>query len=76
MARTYAAALVNAAAGDEAEAVVDELEEIVADVLHGQPQFADLMTRDPRSPPTKKTASSSELFEGRALPRSSASSRS
>src|SRR5205807_2561066 len=41
-ARAYADALINAA-GKDAEAAVEELGEIVADVIHGHPRFAAIL---------------------------------
>ncbi len=65
-ARTYADALLGAA-GDEAGAVVAELDEIVEDVLHGQPRFAAML--GPAGPsPAEKDRLLVEVFGGRALP--------
>ena len=66
--RAYAEALVNAAEkGDEAEAVLDELDEIGADVLRAHPQFATLLA-SPFVPAADKDRILAETFEGRALP--------
>ena len=66
--RAYAEALVNAAEkGNEAEAVLGELDEIDADVLRAHPQFATLLA-SPFLPATDKDRILAETFEGRALP--------
>jgi F-type H+-transporting ATPase subunit delta len=65
-AKTYADALINAA-GKDAGAAVEELEEIVTDVLHGQPRFAEIL--GPLGPAiAEKDRILVEVFEGRALP--------
>jgi F-type H+-transporting ATPase subunit delta len=67
-ARSYAEALLNVAAqGGQIEAVVGELEDIVADVLAANPQFAAILT-SPALNPEQKDRVLVELFEGRALP--------
>ena len=66
LARTYASALL-AAVGDDAGAVLDELGEILADVVRGQPQFAELMTGPTLTEPDRDRILV-ELFGGRALP--------
>jgi F-type H+-transporting ATPase subunit delta len=65
-ARTYADALINAA-GKDAEAAVEELEEIVADVIHGHPRFAEILGASGPAIPEKDRILV-EVFEGRALP--------
>jgi F-type H+-transporting ATPase subunit delta len=65
-ARTYADALINAA-GDDAGAAVEELEEIVTDVLHGHPRLAAIL--GPSGPSiAEKDRILVEVFEGRASP--------
>jgi F-type H+-transporting ATPase subunit delta len=67
-ARAYAEALVNAAAkAGEVDAVLDELDEILADVLAAHPQFADLL-RSPTLPSAEKDRMLVTLFDGRARP--------
>jgi F-type H+-transporting ATPase subunit delta len=66
LARPYATALLDAA-GADAEAVLDELEEIVADILNAQPKFAELLA-SPTVPMSDKDRVLVEVFEGRALP--------
>ena len=66
--RAYAEALVNAAEkGDEAEAVLGELDEINADVLRAHPKFATLLA-SPFVPAAEKDRILAETLEGRALP--------
>jgi F-type H+-transporting ATPase subunit delta len=66
--RSYAEALVNAAdAKGETEAVLDELDAIVADVLAANPKFADLLG-SPTLSARDKDRILVEAFEGRALP--------
>ena len=66
--RAYAEALVNAAEkGNEAEAVLGELDEINADVLLAHPQFATLLA-SPFVPAADKDRILAETLEGRALP--------
>lgn len=65
VARNYADALL-AAAGDEAGAVVDELDE-VADVVRSQPSFAELM-ESPSLGSADRDRILVELFEGKAHP--------
>jgi F-type H+-transporting ATPase subunit delta len=68
VARSYAEALVNAASkSNEAEAVVDELEEIEGDVLRPHPKFAELLA-SPGVPSHEKDRILSEAFDGRAMP--------
>jgi F-type H+-transporting ATPase subunit delta len=66
VARNYADALL-AALGDDAGPALDELDEIVADVVHSQPRFAELMAS-----PSLGTADRDrilvELFDGKANP--------
>jgi F-type H+-transporting ATPase subunit delta len=66
LARTYSTALLDAA-GADAEAVLDELEEIVSDVLVAQPKFAELLA-SPAVPMAEKDRVLVDVFEGRALP--------
>jgi F-type H+-transporting ATPase subunit delta len=64
--RNYSTALLGAA-GDQAGAVLDELEAIVADVVVGQPKFAELMA--PRAlGQADRDRILVELFEKRSLP--------
>src|SRR5262245_15762901 len=66
--RSYAEALL-AAARDEGDvgAVLDELDELVADVIQGQPQLAALLAA-PWIPAAEKDRIVTAAFEGRALP--------
>jgi F-type H+-transporting ATPase subunit delta len=64
--RNYAEALLNAS-GDQAEAVIEELESIRADVLHAQPRFAAILG-SPSISIGEKDRIVAETFEGRALP--------
>jgi F-type H+-transporting ATPase subunit delta len=66
VARNYADALL-AALGDGAGPVLDELDEIVADVVRGQPRFAELMT-GPTMALSDRDRVLVELFGGRAMP--------
>jgi F-type H+-transporting ATPase subunit delta len=68
IARIYAEALLNVAAKtDDVESVVAELEEIEADVLRPNPQFAAVL--DSFSvPTTDKDRILTDVFEGRATP--------
>jgi F-type H+-transporting ATPase subunit delta len=66
LARTYSTALLDAA-GADAEAVLDELEEIVSDVLVAQPKFAELLA-SPAVPMVEKDRVLVDVFGGRALP--------
>jgi F-type H+-transporting ATPase subunit delta len=66
--RTYADALVNVAEREgQAEALVGELEELVAEVLRPFPGFAALL-RAPNVPSHEKDRILVETFEGKALP--------
>jgi F-type H+-transporting ATPase subunit delta len=66
--RSYAEALINAAEGKgQTEAVLDELDAIVADVLDANPQFAAILGSPTRSPHDKDRILV-DLLEGRALP--------
>ncbi len=68
VARSYAEALINAAAkADEVDAVVGELEEIEADVLRPHPKFAEILA-SPSVPSHEKDRILSEAFDGRAMP--------
>jgi F-type H+-transporting ATPase subunit delta len=64
--RNYADALLNAS-GDQAEAVVEELEAIRADVLQANPRFAAILASSSVSV-DEKDRILTETFEGRALP--------
>ncbi|WP_435010581.1 ATP synthase F1 subunit delta [Tundrisphaera lichenicola] len=64
--RNYAEALLNAS-GEEAEAVVLELEEIGTDVLDVQPRFATILA-SPSISVVEKDRILNDTFEGRALP--------
>ncbi len=64
--RNYAEALLNAG-GDEAEAVVEELEAIGSDVLRAQPRFAAILAA-PSISAAEKDRIVVDTFEGRALP--------
>jgi F-type H+-transporting ATPase subunit delta len=67
LARTYADALLNAAAAnDEMDAVVDELEELVDDVWNSQPKLVSVLASS--ASPETKDALIVKVFEGRALP--------
>jgi F-type H+-transporting ATPase subunit delta len=66
--RSYAEALVNAADHqDKTEAVLDELDALVADVLGAYPRFAEILG-SPSLSPQDKDRILVEMFEGRALP--------
>ena len=68
VARSYAEALLGAAAkGDEAEAVVNELEEFTRDVLRANPRFAAMLASS-TVPAPEKDRFLNEAFGGRALP--------
>lgn len=64
--RNYADALL-AALGDDAGSALDELDELVADVVRGQPRFAELM-QSPSLGSADRDRILVELFEGRANP--------
>ena len=64
--RNYADALL-AALGDDAGPALDELDELVADVVRGQPRFAELM-QSPSLGSADRDRILVELFEGRANP--------
>lgn len=67
-ARSYAEALVNAAAKTgEVEAVVGELEEFEDDVLRANPRFAEMLAST-TVPAEAKDRILNEAFDGRALP--------
>lgn len=66
LARNYADALL-AAAGDDGGAVLDELEAILAEVVRGQPRFAELMAA-PALGSADRDRVLVALFEGRARP--------
>ncbi len=66
LARNYAEALINAAGGD-ADAALDELDELVDDLFVGRPEFARLMGSPVRSAADKDAVLVRSL-EGRALP--------
>lgn len=65
LARNYAEALINAAEGD-ADAALDELDELVDDLFVGRPEFARLMGSPVRSAADKDAVLVRSL-EGRAL---------
>jgi len=66
--RSYAEALVNAAEkAGQADAVLDELDELVADVFKAHPKFAALVS-SPSIPAHEKDRILGETFGGRALP--------
>ncbi len=68
LARNYAEAIVNAAEAEgTAEAALSDLEEIVTDIVHGQPQFM-AMLRSPSLGSDDKDRILTQTFEGRALP--------
>jgi F-type H+-transporting ATPase subunit delta len=68
LSRTYGEALVNAASKDgSVEAVLDDLDAIVTDVLHAQPQFAALLS-SPAVRAQDKDRILRDTFEGRAHP--------
>ena len=68
LARTYAEALVNVADKEgQVDAVLDELDEIVTDVLDANPRFATLLA-SPLLAETEKERILIQTFEGRALP--------
>jgi len=64
LARNYADALLGTAKG-EAAAVLDELDEIVVDVLQGQPRFAEILA-SPSVAANEKDRMIVEVFESRA----------
>jgi F-type H+-transporting ATPase subunit delta len=64
--RNYADALLNAS-GDEADAIVEELEAIRAEVLQAQPRFAEILGSDSVSI-DEKDRILTQTFEGRVLP--------
>ncbi len=67
-ARVYAEALLNIVARDgQADAALDELDEIVADVLDAHPQFEQLVT-SPTLAESERDRMLMSLFDGRALP--------
>ena len=64
--RSYAEALLGAAAAEgQTEAVIAELEELVADVLQGHPKFAAILASE-SVPATEKDRILTATFEGRA----------
>jgi F-type H+-transporting ATPase subunit delta len=63
--RNYAEALLQAS-GDQAEAVVEELEGIKAEILDAHPDFAALLA-SPTTPPAAKDRLLAETLDGRAL---------
>jgi F-type H+-transporting ATPase subunit delta len=66
--RSYAEALLGAAENEgQVEAVLDELDELVRDVLRAHPQFAALLA-SPALAAGDKDRIVVETFEGRALP--------
>jgi F-type H+-transporting ATPase subunit delta len=66
--RSYAEALLGAAQNEgQADAVLDELDEIVRDVLRDNPRFAALLA-SPTLPADEKDRILTETFENRALP--------
>jgi F-type H+-transporting ATPase subunit delta len=66
--RSYAEALINAAAADgQVDAVLDELDAILADVFSPSPSFAALLS-SPSIRPEKKDQILTEAFEGRTHP--------
>jgi F-type H+-transporting ATPase subunit delta len=65
--RNYAEALVNASGDGEVEAVLDDLDAIVADVLRAQPRFAALLA-SPSLRAHDKDRILREAFENRAQP--------
>jgi F-type H+-transporting ATPase subunit delta len=68
VARSYAEALVNAASADgQVDAVLDELDAILADVFGRSRSFAALLN-SPSVRPDKKDQILTEAFEGRAHP--------
>ena len=68
VARSYADALLKASGpGDAAGAVLDELDEVIADVIEGQPRFAAMLA-SPTVAPAEKDRLLAEVFGGRALP--------
>lgn len=68
LARNYAEAIVNAADGEgSTEAAISDLEEIVADIVHGQPQFMALFD-SPSLGTDEKDRILAQTFEGRTLP--------
>ena len=67
-ARIYAEAFLNIVANDnQADAALDELDEIVRDVFDAHPQFERLVT-SPTVPEPERDRMLVGLFEGRALP--------
>jgi F-type H+-transporting ATPase subunit delta len=66
LARNYAESLINAAGGD-ADATLDELDEMVDDLFVGRPEFASLMGSPVRSAADKDAVLVRSL-EGRASP--------
>jgi F-type H+-transporting ATPase subunit delta len=68
LAKTYAEALLGAAgAVGQVDAVLDELDELIRDVIQRNPAFARLM-QSPSLSPKEKDRVLTKLFEGRALP--------
>ena len=69
LARTYANAILGAAEahGGSAEPVIDELEELLADVWVGQPKFAALLSSGSVAS-LEKDRILLQTFEGRAVP--------
>jgi F-type H+-transporting ATPase subunit delta len=66
LAKSYANALLNATK-DETDAVLDDLDAIVVDVLQGQPKFAEILGSSSVSE-LEKDRILTTVFEGRALP--------
>jgi F-type H+-transporting ATPase subunit delta len=70
--RSYAEALLAAAVdpaagGGDAEAVLDELDELVADLIQGQPRFAAMLAAT-SLPAEEKDRVLTRVLEGRTLP--------
>jgi len=66
VARSYSDALLKAS-GADAGAILDELDEIVADVILGQPKFASILA-SPSVAEAEKDRILVTVFEGRTLP--------
>jgi F-type H+-transporting ATPase subunit delta len=66
--RSYAEALLRAAENEgQADAVLDELDELVRDVILGYPRFAEILA-SPSLPAKEKDRILTETFEGRTHP--------
>src|SRR4051812_24780745 len=66
--RSYAEALLGAAENSgQADAVLDDLDELIADVVNEHPGFAALLA-SPMLPETEKDRILTETFENRAHP--------